>query len=131
MKKFGIYAFPGGSLEDGESNHEALIREVKEEAGLIVKPQSIKEYGTATEIRKGLWDNEIFEQHDFYYTCDAEDTILEQDLTEEEKEFSSYQLEFVSLDKAVSVNESAIQAGLYWAKRETDVLKMIKDSLMQ
>jgi len=31
----GDYKFPGGGVEDGESHAEALVREIREEAGLV------------------------------------------------------------------------------------------------
>ena len=36
--KYDYYEFPGGGIEKGESMIDCLIRETKEEAGLIVKP---------------------------------------------------------------------------------------------
>jgi 8-oxo-dGTP pyrophosphatase MutT (NUDIX family) len=37
---------PGGKREAGESDHEALIREVEEELTVKLKPKTIKHYGT-------------------------------------------------------------------------------------
>jgi 8-oxo-dGTP diphosphatase len=34
----GLWSIPGGRVEEGESDAEALIREVREETGLIVAP---------------------------------------------------------------------------------------------
>ena len=45
QKKNNNYKFPGGGIEKNESNIDALIRETKEEAGLVVIKDSIKEYG--------------------------------------------------------------------------------------
>lgn len=36
--KTGIYMLPGGGLENGESDAECCIRELKEETGLLVEP---------------------------------------------------------------------------------------------
>lgn len=35
----GLYFPPGGHVEDGETEEEALIREIHEELGLVVHPQ--------------------------------------------------------------------------------------------
>ena len=40
-QQYDYYAFPGGGIEDGESYQDALIREVHEETGLRVIPESI------------------------------------------------------------------------------------------
>jgi 8-oxo-dGTP diphosphatase len=34
----GLWSVPGGRIEDGESDTDALVREVREETGLIVTP---------------------------------------------------------------------------------------------
>ena len=123
--KFNMYVFPGGSIEEGESNIEALIRETKEEAGLIVKPQSVIEFGIISEIRKDIYLEGIFEQNDYYYTCDVEEDKLEQELTEGEKKLG-YQLEFVTIDKAISVNEMEQQTGKNFSERATFILKFLR-----
>ena len=43
-KKYNYYKFPGGGIKSNEANEDALIREVKEEIGLEVIKDSIKEY---------------------------------------------------------------------------------------
>jgi 8-oxo-dGTP diphosphatase len=34
----GLWSVPGGRIEDGESDADALVREVREETGLVVTP---------------------------------------------------------------------------------------------
>ncbi len=46
---YGYWELPGGGLEYGETPHEALIRELKEETGLTIKV--IKPVYTFTAIR--------------------------------------------------------------------------------
>ena len=43
--KYDYYKFPGGGIEGEESQIETLIREVEEEAGLIVKADTVREFG--------------------------------------------------------------------------------------
>lgn len=128
--KHGLYVFPGGSIEDGETHLDALIRETKEEAGLIVKPHSVKEFGSITEIRKDIFVDGIYEQRDYYYTCDVEDVVIEQNLTDSEKDIG-YQLKFVSLNDAILLNETDVQAGRHWVERETFVLNLLRNNLMR
>ena len=51
-KKFDYYKLPGGGIEPGETLEETLIREVREESGLIVKKETIKEFGYVRRIEK-------------------------------------------------------------------------------
>ena len=40
--KYDYYKFPGGGIEGGENPVEAMIRETREEAGLVVIPASVR-----------------------------------------------------------------------------------------
>ena len=41
--KYNYYKLPGGGIEPGETMEETLVREVREESGLLVKPETIAE----------------------------------------------------------------------------------------
>lgn len=45
-KNNDTYYIPGGKRETGESDQETLIREIKEELGVEIIPNTIKYYGT-------------------------------------------------------------------------------------
>ena len=47
----GEYKIPGGGQEPGENYEQTLIREVKEETGLFVRPESICELGEIIELQ--------------------------------------------------------------------------------
>ena len=63
------YKFPGGDIEDGESHLDTLIRETKEETGLIIKPNSIKECGFIHKARKSIFNDVAFEQKIILLFC--------------------------------------------------------------
>ncbi|MGN0342965.1 MAG: NUDIX domain-containing protein [Roseburia sp.] len=65
-------------LHKDEDKKEALIREVREEVGLIVIPESICEFGSVMRRQKSnVSPNTIFEQENFYYMCKTKNRICE------------------------------------------------------
>ncbi len=86
-QKYGYYKFPGGGIEPGESHKDTLVREVKEESGYIVKPETIEEYGRVLRRKRDDRDPDgIFEQENFYYFCEAEEKPAETNLDDYEAE---------------------------------------------
>ena len=131
--KYGYYKLPGGGIEPGETLEETLIREVAEEAGLQVIPQSIRELGYVQRIEKG-WDEDIFIQENYYFFCDAEEALLPQQLDDYEAE-ERFTLAFVSPDEAMAVNERAKahippEKARYvtMLERENRILQIIKNN---
>ncbi|MCH5198314.1 MAG: NUDIX domain-containing protein [Oscillospiraceae bacterium] len=108
--KYDYYKFPGGGIEDGENPIDAMIRETKEEAGLEVKPETVKEYGLVHRIQKSDSDEtECFVQDNYYYLCEANENAVSQDLDDyEEKE--EYTLEFIDPETAIKKNRSVIHS---------------------
>ncbi len=131
-EKEKYYKFPGGGIHKDEDKKEALIREVREEVGLTVIPESICEFGSVMRRQKSnVSPNTIFEQENFYYMCKTKNRIVDQDLDDYEAE-AGFTLRFVSLDEAIRVN-SAYKSEDYFNEimimRETKVLQMIKDAI--
>ena len=93
--KYDYYKFPGGGIEDGENPVEAMIRETQEEAGLIVVPESVAEYGYVHRVQKSDRDpTECFVQENYYYLCRVTDSVAPQHLDDYEAQ-ESYRLEYV------------------------------------
>ena len=131
--KYDYYKFPGGGIEDGEDPVEAMIRETQEEAGLIVIPESVKEYGYVHRIQRSDRDcTECFIQDNFYYLCRAKDVTVPQQLDDYEAQ-ESYRLEFVeplaAINKNYRVKNSPYNRLMF--EREARVLEtLIADELL-
>lgn len=133
-QKYDYYKLPGGGVENGENPIEAMIRETQEEAGLIVIPETVKEYGYIHRIQRSDSNaTECFVQDNYYYLCDVMDSLSSQKLDDyESKEF--YQLEFIdpllAINKNRNVKESPYNQMMF--EREARVLEMlISDGLLK
>jgi 8-oxo-dGTP diphosphatase len=55
-----VYCFPGGGIEDGESEEQALVREFREEVGIAVRPvRRLWRCVTAWKVELAWWLGEI------------------------------------------------------------------------
>ncbi len=71
-KRYNYYKFPGGGIEDGESHIDALMRESREEAGVVIARESVREYGYVHRVEStDIPGYDIFLQDNYYYLADA------------------------------------------------------------
>lgn len=125
--KYDYYKFPGGGIEGGETPVDAMIRETREESGLVVIPDTVKEYGYVHRIQKSSDDEtECFIQDNYYFLCSTEGDTVPQRLDEYEAE-ESYTLEYVDPNTAIYKNRHAIQNPFYHTmlEREARVLELL------
>ena len=131
--KYDYYKFPGGGIENGESPVEAMIRETREEVGLVVIPESVKEYGFVHRIQRSDKDStECFVQDNYYYLCEVMAQLTSQQLDDYEAQ-ESYRLEYVeplvAINKNYSVKNSPYNKIMF--EREALVLEnLIADGLL-
>ncbi len=114
--------FPGGGMEQGESLVQTLIREVAEETGYRVIPESIEEWGDVEEKRKGQYqDLMIMDSH--YFFCQVEETAGATNLDDYEKDYE-YKAEWLTLEEALEDNRQVTDYDACpWVIRDTRVIE--------
>ena len=126
-KKYEYYKFPGGGIEEGETLAEAMIREAREEAGLVVLPETVSEYGMVPrKSRSEEPDIACFMQENYYFTCRAEEelTQTEQDDYEAEEGFTPVWVtpeEVIRVDRGTHLKDGKRVMGM----RESGVLELL------
>ena len=138
-KKYHFYKIPGGGIESNEDHLATLIREVNEETGLTVIPESVREFGEVLRIHKsGEFKNTIFVQPNFYYFCQTTDRIGKQHLDTEEKK-AEFVLKETTLDEAIQTNLAFISDSSNshhdefikdMVDREYQILKLLKEHIV-
>ena len=102
----------------GPSPDPALLREAREEAGLVLDPASIRPYGFVHRIEKG--DREpLFLQDNFYYLASAS-AVVPQELDGYEAA-EGYTLRWVTPGEAIEQNKSLTNG--YKRKTHTELLR--------
>lgn len=125
--RYDYYKFPGGGIKRGEDPKAAMMRETKEEAGLVVIPGSIREYGYVHRVQRSDMDEtERFIQDNYYYLCDADNRVLSQHLDDYEAE-EQFTLEFVDPKAAIEKNRTVLQnpRNQVMVEREARVLELL------
>ena len=126
-QKFQHYKFPGGGIEPGETREAAMIREAREEAGLVLDPKSVRPYGFVHRIERG-GEEPLFIQDNFYYLATATATVP-QALDGYEAE-EGYALRWMEPREAIEQNKAL--TNVYKRKYHTMLLReaMVLERLM-
>lgn len=125
--KYDYYKFPGGGIEPGEDPVKAMIRETREEAGLVVTESSVQPYGYVHRAQRSDRDRlEVFVQDNYYFLCDAEPDVVSQKLDgyEAKEQYTPEWVDpYVAIEKNRSVGESPYNRLMF--EREARVLELL------
>lgn len=127
-EKFGYYKFPGGGVDEHESLTDALKRETKEETGLEIIDDTIKQCCYVKEIQNDDFvKNHIFQHESYYYFASVNDKVASLKLDDYEKELG-FHLEYTTIDNALKVNQKLYRKLAFsFLRRELMVLNLIKE----
>lgn len=125
---FGEVKLPGGGMELGEDDYQVLIREVKEETGHDVIPESIKPFGEIEEKRLSVHEPMIWHQINRLYFCDVYPEQGQCEYSESEKKYGFHQV-FYTIEEALEKNERMFknEGRQAWNQREYKTLLLIKE----
>lgn len=130
----GDYKFPGGGVELDEPHEAALKREIAEESGAELL--SIRqEFGKMIEYDypiETIYD--VFCMTSYYYLCEVNPELGDQNLDDYEAELGFTPI-WINIDSAIQNNKailgSANRKVQRWVQRETQVLELVKNELIQ
>lgn len=125
-RKYGDCKFPGGGQEKGESNADTLIREMREEAGYDVLPETVHAFLLLHERRKGIYGDRFF-MDSYYYFCAVGDAVHPQKLDDYERD-EGYEARWLTLQEAIALNE-AVDDQAVWVQRDLAVMKKLTEEI--
>lgn len=123
------YKFPGGGIEQGESHHKTLVREILEECGARVT-EILGSLGRVIEYDRPMEKEfDLFQMTSHYYICTVHPVFIAQNLDQYEKDLG-FVPRWVDLDQAISANHAVLNSPTLpkpkWTARDTAILNLIK-----
>jgi len=123
------YKFPGGGVDEGESHHETLRREILEESGATMT-EITGEFGKIIEYANEAVEEgyETFMQTSYYYLCEIGGRMGTLSLDDYEEDLG-FQPLWVDVNTALDTNRNVLEESTpapRWTRREVLVLEMLK-----
>ena len=117
----GEYKIPGGGVEGDETDMETLAREVREECGMVLIPETAKFLGSILEYRADIFEpDKRYNVETVYYRCEVTDERYDLMLTESEKE-AGFECVWVSAEEIIRNNNEIIKEP--WKIKDTRFLE--------
>ena len=126
----GELKLPGGGIEDGEDDCRALVREVKEETGYDVIPDTIEPFGEIEEKRLSIHEDRLWHQISRLYFCGVNPTQGQCSYSENEIK-SGFRQVWYTIEDALEKSKSVLERdGEHaWNQREYKTLLLLRDRL--
>ena len=126
----GELKLPGGGLDDGEDDCQALVREVKEETGYDVIIHTIEPFGEIEEKSLSILEPKLWHQISRLYFCKVNPTKGQCKYTENEIK-SGFRQVLYSIEDALEKSKGVLEKdGVQaWNQREYKTLLLIRDHL--
>lgn len=123
--RYGEYKMLGGVVENGESHLDTLIREVEEEGGMLVLPETVKEIGYIKEKRRDVFDkSRIYVCFTYFYYCDVAEEMVPLKLTACEAA-KGYEPAWETPKQIVACNQRIIHEK--WKMRDTKFVNLLAE----